>query len=61
MNVDCIFPDNGARPDMRHEIVLGDQFAGRLGQGVHDFECARADRNRPAARSQFALRRIEFC
>jgi hypothetical protein len=39
MNLERIVLDNGARPDTIHQVVFGDQFAGRLRELGHDLEC----------------------
>src|SRR5215510_14636309 len=44
MNLQRVFHDNGARPDAVHQLVLGDKFAGRLGQNFDDLEGAPTNR-----------------
>jgi hypothetical protein len=50
MNLKCVFTDDGTRPNTVHDVVLCDQFIGRLKQDLDDFERAGADGNRDAAR-----------
>ncbi len=50
VDLERVLSDHGARPDAVHEIVLGDQFVGRLNQDLDDFERTAADRHRDAAR-----------
>ena len=50
MNLERIFADHGTRPYAIHQIVLGDQFIGRLNQDLDEFERARADGHRDTVR-----------
>ena len=34
VNMKRVFHDDGARPDAVHQLVLGDEFAGRLRPGL---------------------------
>jgi hypothetical protein len=49
VNVKRIFPDDGARPDSLHQIVLGDELASRPGQDFDDLERPAAEGDRRAA------------
>jgi len=65
VNLKCILLDNGAGPHALHQVILGDEFAARLNQGLYDFERATTDRHRGSVRPQLApdeinLPRSEF-
>jgi hypothetical protein len=49
-----------ARPYASREVVLGDEFTGRLNHDLDDFERATSDRDRNSARSQFAPGEIDL-
>ena len=48
MDLQCILPDRGARPDAAHQLVFGNELPGRLHQHSEDlkgpvaYECLHA-------------------
>jgi hypothetical protein len=58
--VDRTLADGGARPHPIHQIVLGDEFAGRLHQDRDDLEGAAAQRHRDPTRPQFAPAEVDL-
>ena len=55
-----VVPDEGARPDTRHQVILGDELAARPRQDFDDLEGAVAERYRRAARPKLAPAEIDF-
>jgi hypothetical protein len=54
MNLESILADDGAWPDMAHELVFGDDLARRLNQGFYNLEGTRSNRHHRAAQAQFS-------
>ncbi len=60
VNLERVFPDDGARPHAPHQVVLADQLAARRHQRFDDFKRAQADRDRHPARAQFPAAGVHF-
>jgi hypothetical protein len=54
MKLESVVLHRRARPNAIHEVVLGDELAGRLNQNLDDLERATADRDGNPTRSQLA-------
>ena len=60
MNVDRAFADDGARPHPFHQMVLGDELAGRLHQDRDDLEGPAAERHGNSARPEFPPAEVDL-
>jgi hypothetical protein len=60
MYLERIFLDDRARPDASHELVLGDEFTGRLDQHCKDLQRSAPQRNRNSTGPQFTPSEIQL-
>ena len=60
VNLERVFFDDCAGPDLIHQIVLADEFAVGLHQDRNDLERPAAERHRHASRTQFAPREVDL-
>jgi hypothetical protein len=60
MHLKRVFQNNRARPDAVHQLILGDEFAGRLGQHFDHFERASTDRYQGSQDTDFAPREVNL-
>ena len=59
VNVERVVPDDGARPDAPHQIILGDELTPRPGQDLDDLERAVAE-DAAAARPKLTSAEIDL-
>jgi hypothetical protein len=52
--------DNGAGPDAVHQLVFGNEFAGRLRQNFDDFEGTPANRYGRSKDPKFAAIKVDL-
>ena len=60
MNMQCIFRDDRAWPDAIHQLIFGDDLAGRPGENFDDLESAPADRHGRAKDPEFAAGKVDL-
>jgi hypothetical protein len=60
VDLERILRYNSARPHATHEVVLGDEFAGRLNENLNDLERTAANGNRDPARAQLAPGEVDL-
>jgi hypothetical protein len=60
VNLKRVVHDNGARPDAVHQLVFGDEFAGRLGQNCNYLEGAPSNRHWRSKNPQFAAGKVNL-
>ena len=60
MNLERVFHDNRAWPDAIHQLVFGDEFAGRSGENFDDLESAPANRHGRAKDPKFAASKVDL-
>ena len=58
VNLKRVFHDDGARPDTAHQLVLGDEFTGRLGQNFDHLEGAPTNGCRRSEHPKFVARKV---
>jgi hypothetical protein len=60
MNVDRAFADDRARPHPFHQMVFGDELAGRLHQDSDDLEGPAAERHGNSARPELPPAEVDL-
>ena len=60
MKLERVFLDDGARPDVLHQVVFADELAAGPNQNLEDLERAAADRNGDTTGPQLAPGQIDF-
>src|SRR5262249_11304646 len=60
MNLERVLRDDRARPDAAHQLVLGDELAGRSCQHFDHLESPPANRNGGAENPKLATREINL-
>jgi len=60
MGLKQVVRDHCPWPDAIHQLILGDQPAGRLNQSLQDLKCPPADWNGQAANAKLAPSEVDF-
>ena len=60
VNLKRVLHDNRAGPDAVHQLVLGDKFAGRLGQNFDELEGAPTNRHGRPENPKFAASKVDL-
>src|SRR5215470_7502187 len=59
LHLDVVLLDNDIRPDLGHELVLGDYAPTRRNQEAEDVECACANGDQPVTLPQLLPRQVQ--
>ena len=60
MNLERVFRDDRTRPDALDQLVLGDEFAGRLSQNLDDLESTPAHGHGRIKDAKFAATEVDL-
>jgi hypothetical protein len=60
MNLERVVRDNRTRPDAVHQLIFGDEFAGRLGENFDNLEGSPANRHGSATDPEFAAGKVDL-
>src|SRR5271156_3311337 len=60
VNLKLTFLDDRARPNLAHDLVLGDELTGRPSENLDDVEGAAPQRDRNSMRPQFTPREVHL-
>lgn len=60
MDLERIVADRHVRPDVRHQVILGDDLTCRLDKSLNNIEGAAAQRDRLPARTQLAPSEVDL-